>query len=259
MGKVTSKRAWGILAACCAFYAGSMALTSSILGVYMLPVSESIGVTRAEFTFYMTIQGIATLAFLPIVGNLFNKAKNFSLLMSIGSIALAAGIFCFSFCSAVWQFCLFCLPIAFGMVCLYSVGGPTLITNWFAPKHRGKMLGIAAAFSGVGTFVWAPMFTAILQSVGWQTTYMVNAALSLVLTLPFCLFGLPKIAAWQPLADKTILPKKQKAQSWAYRPKTPLKPPASIWSSCAASLAASAWALTAAYRQSASRRLCHWA
>lgn len=188
MGKVTSKRAWGILAACCAFYAGSMALTSSILGVYMLPVSESIGVTRAEFTFYMTIQGIATLAFLPIVGNLFNKAKNFSLLMSIGSIALAAGIFCFSFCSAVWQFCLFCLPIAFGMVCLYSVGGPTLITNWFAPKHRGKMLGIAAAFSGVGTFVWAPMFTAILQSVGWQTTYMVNAALSLVLTLPFCLF-----------------------------------------------------------------------
>ena len=188
MGKVTSKRAWGILAACCAFYAGSIALTSSILGVYMLPVSESIGVTRAEFTAYMTVQGFANMAFLPIVGNLFNKVKNFNLLMIIGSIALALGIFCFSFCTQVWQFCVFCIPVAFGMTCLYSVGGPTLITNWFGPKHRGKMLGVAAAFSGVGTFVWAPTFTAILQNFGWETTYMINAAVSLILTLPFCVF-----------------------------------------------------------------------
>lgn len=184
----SSNRAWGILAACCAFYAGSMALTSSILGVYMLPVSESIGISRGEFTLYMSVQSAACLVFLPIIGNLFAKTKNFKLLMISGSITLAAGIACFSFCNSLLMFCIFSLPIGWGMTVLYSVGGPTLIQNWFAPQYRGKMLGIAAAFSGVGTFVWAPLFTAILQNVGWQATYGVNAILALVLTLPFCAF-----------------------------------------------------------------------
>lgn len=183
-----SKKAWAILAACCCFYAGSMALTNSILGVYMLPVSQSLGVTRGAFTTYMTAQGVACLVFLPLVGNLFSKVKSFRGLMSLGSILMAVGIFCFSFCTEIWMFCAFSVLIGFGMTCLYSIGGPTLIQNWFAPKHRGKMLGIAAAFSGVGTFVWAPVFTAILQGAGWQVAYMINGVLALVLTLPFCLF-----------------------------------------------------------------------
>ena len=33
-----------------------------------------------------------------------------------------------------------------------------------------------------------PLFTAILQNVGWQATYGVNAILALILTLPFCAF-----------------------------------------------------------------------
>lgn len=184
----SSKRAWAILAACCCFYAGSIALTSSILGVFMLPVSESIGVTRGEFTTYMTVQGVACLVFLPLIGNIFSKTKHFKLLMSLGSILLAIGIFCFAFSTEIWMFCIFSIPIGFGMTCLYSIGGPTLIQNWFAPKHRGKMLGIAAAFSGVGTFIWAPLFTVIIQNASWEIAYMINAVLALVLTLPFCLF-----------------------------------------------------------------------
>lgn len=186
--KQAGGKAWATLVAVCCFYAGGMALTSSIAGVYMLPVSEAIGVSRAEFTIYLTVQGAASMVLLPVVGNLFNRVKNFRLFMSFGSILLALGIFTMAFCTQVWQFCLCTIPIAFGMCCIYSVGGPTLITNWFAPKHRGKMLGIASAFSGVGTFVWAPMFTMILQSMGWQFSYMINGILALVLTLPFCAF-----------------------------------------------------------------------
>jgi len=65
---------------------------------------------------------------------------------------------------------------------------PLLVGNWFAPSVRGRFLGIASAFTGVGTFIWAPSFTLIMQNFGIQTTYIANAILMAVLILPFSIF-----------------------------------------------------------------------
>ncbi len=179
--------AWLILISCCCLYAGSMALTQSIAGVFMLPVSEGIGATRADFALWLTVNAIATVVTLPLWGRLV-QTKNTNVVLTAGALFLVLGILGFSFSTELWMFYGCAIFTGLGMATMFNIAGPTLIQNWFAPQYSGKMLGIAAAFTGVGTFIWAPMFTMIIQNMGWQTAYLINAALAAVLMLPFTIF-----------------------------------------------------------------------
>lgn len=176
-----------VVAASC-FYMGSMSLTNSVLGVYLLPVSDALNITRYEFSLYLVFQGLTAFVLLPFMGNIYSKTKHYRLFMTLASLALTLSIFFFSVCTQLWQFCLLGMLRAFGYCWLYNLAPASLINSWFSPCHRGKMLGIASAFTGIGTFVWAPVFTMLIQTLGWRLTYMINGVLALILTLPFCLF-----------------------------------------------------------------------
>lgn len=165
-----------------------MSLTNSVIGVYLLPVSDALNITRYEFSFYLVCQGLAAFILLPIMGNLYSKTKHYRVFMTLASLALSLSIILFSVCTQLWQFCILGVLRAFGYCWLYNLAPASLINSWFSVRHRGKMLGIASAFTGIGTFVWAPIFTLLIQTYGWRMTYLVNGLLALILTLPFCLF-----------------------------------------------------------------------
>lgn len=181
--------AWVIFVGCCCAYATAMGLVSSIAGVYMLPVSQAIDVPRGDFAMWITIKSFTGVAIMPLIGWLFSKMKNFNILMIIGSLAMTVGIFGFSQSSELWQFFCFAPLLGIGSTTFYSIAAPTLMQNWFGKKYRGKFLGIAAAFTGIGTFVWSPLFTYFLNTFGWQTAYMINAAFIFVLSFPFAILA----------------------------------------------------------------------
>lgn len=192
--------AWVIFIGCCAAYATAMGLVSSIAGIYMLPVSESIGVSRGDFALWITIKSFTGVAIMPLVGWLFSRMKSIKPLMIVGSLAMTIGIFGFSISRELWQFFCFAPLLGIGSTTFYTIAAPTLVQNWFGKKYRGKFLGIAAAFTGIGTFVWSPLFTFFLNTLGWSTTYMINAAFIFVLSFPFAL-----VAIRTP-EDKGLLP-----------------------------------------------------
>lgn len=153
----------------------------------MLPVSEAIGVTRGDFGLWLIVNCIVTVISLPFWGR-WMQTKNINFVLTAGAILLTIGILGFSFSSQLWMFLVFAVFTGLGMATMFALAGPTLIQNWFVEKYRGKMLGIAAAFTGIGTFIWAPLFTMIIQSAGWQTAYLVNGILAGVLMIPMALF-----------------------------------------------------------------------
>lgn len=179
--------AWFILIACCCFYAGGMALTQLIAGVYMIPVSTAIGVSRGDFALWLTVNCIATVVTLPFWGRLL-QTKNVNVVVGIAAILETIGILGFSISNQLWMFFGFAILTGAGNAVMFVLAGPALIQNWFAEKYRGKMLGIAAAFTGIGTFIWAPLFTMLIQSMGWQTAYLINGILAGVLMIPMAFF-----------------------------------------------------------------------
>lgn len=181
--------AWVILVACCMFYAGSMALINSIISVYVLPVTQALGVGRGDFTFMLTTQAISIIVAMPIWGNIFQNEKiNINLAMTIGAVCMIACPLMCSFADGLIMFYVAGFIGGIGMACCFTMATPVLCGNWFAAKYRGKMIGIASAFAGVSTIFWAPLFRWIIDEQGWQTSYLINAILMAVLILPGTLF-----------------------------------------------------------------------
>jgi MFS family permease len=175
---------FAILAGCCCCGAGGiMALVVSMMSVYLVPVSEALGMTRPEFTLWNATMGFVQIVTLPIWGQFI--AKNVRVCFLLGALAEIIGILMFTVVTDTVGMIIAGIFIGISMPMTFKLIIPTLINNWFAPKQRGKYMGIAMAFSGIGTFVWAPMFTAIILSAGYKTSYIVNAILAAVLLLPW--------------------------------------------------------------------------
>ena len=194
--------AWLILISCCFMFAGSMALINSIIGVYMIPVTTALGCARGDFTFMLTTQAISIVISMPIWGNIYqNKKVNINLALTIGAVCMIA---CPLICALATN--LFIFYIAgfiggIGIAACFTMATPVLVGNWFAKQHRGKMIGIASCFAGVSTIFWSPLFTWLIGSFGYQTSYLINAALMAILILPWTLFVIKRDPA-----DKGLKP-----------------------------------------------------
>lgn len=181
--------AWFIFLGCCCLAAGTLALTVSVAGVYILPGSQALGVGPGDFAMWLTISGFTSVVTMPFWGQFLPKKTR--LCTTLGCCLMIVGVLLLSFAVGSGMYPLLLaggIFVGAGLPVAFTVTIPTLMGNWFAPKQRGKFLGIATAFSGVGVFVWAPLFTFLLQSFGIQTAFVVNAILIAVLTLPFTLF-----------------------------------------------------------------------
>lgn len=185
--KIRFHYAWLIFAGCCCMTAGGFALVYSVAGVYLLPVSTSLGISTADVSMWLTADGVMALAAMPLAGYLLQK-RSIGRYMTMGALFVVAGVFGFSLCSEMPHFILCGCLIGFGMPYLYGIAETTLIGNWFAVRHQGKFLGVAMACLAVGAAVWAPLLTHLVQSMGWQQAYRINAVLIAFMILPWTLF-----------------------------------------------------------------------
>ena len=187
---------------CCFMYAGSMALINSIISVYVLPVTQALGIGRGDFTFMLTTQSISIIIAMPIWGNLFQNDKvNLNLALTIGALCMIACPLMCSFATSLIVFYIAGFVGGIGIAATFTMAAPILCGNWFAKKYRGKMIGIASAFAGVSTIFWAPLFRWIIAEMGYQTAYLINAILMAVLILPWTIFVMKR----KP-ADKGLQP-----------------------------------------------------
>ena len=69
---------------------------------------------------------------------------------------------------------------------IFVVPAPILIGNWFH-THRGLALGVAMSFSGIGGAALGPVFTLLIQTVGWREAYFIAAGIMALLVLPWTL------------------------------------------------------------------------
>ena len=183
-------RAWLVFIGVCMMMAGGMGLVLNVMGNYFAPMATAFGLVNPEtgapdvtqVTLLMTVYSYVMLVWLPFCGRLFDKVDA-RILFGISGVLIVAGLLLMTVWTEVWQ--IYISGALFGLAgpVIFLVGPSVLINNWFAPKQAGKFLGIASAFTGVGTFVWSPVFTGIIQSSGYKTGFMVEAVAAAVLIL----------------------------------------------------------------------------
>ena len=183
-------RAWLVFIGVCMMMAGGMGLVLNVMGNYFAPMALAFGLINpatggpdvTQVTLLMTVYSYVMLVWLPFCGRLFDKVDA-RILFGASGIAIVAGLLLMNVWTEVWQ--IYISGALFGLAgpAIFLVGPSVLINNWFAPSQAGKFLGIASAFTGVGTFVWSPIFAGIVKSQGYKMGFTIEAVIAAVLIL----------------------------------------------------------------------------
>ncbi|WP_102050914.1 MFS transporter [Pygmaiobacter massiliensis] len=162
--------AWIVLIAMCVIRSLSAAGINNTGGLFLAPVSETLGVGVGTLSIYFSVSSIATMLFMPIAGNLINKMSTKTLIF-IATALQCASFIGMGFMTSVIGFYLLAIPMGIGGAVLVNLVGPVLINRWFKSK-TGTALGILMACVGLFGAVIQPLVLNMIKGIGWQQTYM---------------------------------------------------------------------------------------
>lgn len=182
-----SKRHWLVLAGCCGMSASSLGVNINTVGVFYTPVAESLGVYRGDFAMHSTIAAIA-MAIMSLYIPRILAIHRFKPVLIVGVIAAVLGSIGMAFTTNMWMFYLLGAIRGFGSGAFALVPVTTLLNNWFEEKN-GMAMSVAFGFAGVGGAFMSPLFTSLIQSVGWEMSFIVMGILMGLLCIPGILFA----------------------------------------------------------------------
>ena len=176
------------------FYGWVIVICSSILlalglgmyvssnSLFVIPVSESLGFSRGQFTFYRTIVTLTGALLMPLYGRIIQKIGVKKVLLA-GALMIGLVKIGFSFTSGLWH--LFILSFVYGLffnsLGFMSIG--VLVNSWFNGK-KGLAIGLAYAGSGLGGAILMPVLAYIIETAGWQWAYRFMGLFGILVMLP---------------------------------------------------------------------------
>ena len=169
-------------------------------GVFQIPVQETFGWPRAEFSMAIAIQNLAWGIGQPIFGALAERwGDRWSII--IGAVLYALGLVMSTMVTTPEAMQLWEVAVGFGIagtgfgVILAVVGRAA------SDENRSLALGIATAAGSAGQVVGAPLAAGLLSVMPWQGVFMVFAGIALTMILFIPMLGKGKPAAPSELEE----------------------------------------------------------
>jgi MFS family permease len=173
---------WKIVIAGVIVLAVGLGMFTSTNSLFVIPVCESLGFSRSQFTLYRTIITMASICFMPFYSKVIQRIGTKKTLL-IGAAALSVITFCYSFSNKLWHFysLAFINGIFFNTLSFMVIG--ILVNHWFEDK-RGLATGIAYSGSGLGGAIMIPIVSHVMELTGWRFAFQFMGIVGLVLLFP---------------------------------------------------------------------------
>jgi MFS family permease len=150
------------------------------------PLQHEFGWNRQQIAQAFSLAAISVAICSPFMGKLFDRFEPRRI------IALFMACFGAGVASLAWltthlaQFYLTAVFIGIAGSGTYQLGYARVVAGWFE-QRLGMALSIVVAGSGVGSFVVPPLVQHLIASYGWRDTYLILAALPLLIGVPLTL------------------------------------------------------------------------
>jgi MFS family permease len=158
-----------------------------LIGVLVKPMAEEFGWSRSAISgvvfLNLAVYALATI----VAGRLYDRFGP-KWVIAVSTLLFSTGFALMATMDSLWQFHLY-----YGVLAAAGLGGITvplfgsLIGNWFE-RRRGLAVSLAFAGSCLGQFFLVPVFSDMVLTLGWRTTNLWIAGLSLAVNLPLA-FG----------------------------------------------------------------------
>ncbi|HEV2186942.1 MAG TPA: MFS transporter [Stellaceae bacterium] len=160
--------------------------------VFLIAFIEEFGWSRGETSIAYSVSQLVAGASSPVVGTLVDRLGPRRLLL-LGGALLVLGLAASAFVHRLWQIvALYGVVMTFGSNCLGLVVFVPLLSRVFV-RQRGMAISIVQSANGFARAVSAPTVQFMISTIGWRTSYLVQAAFMAALVFP--------LAAWFRRAD----------------------------------------------------------
>jgi len=177
---------WKIVAASVIILAVGLGTFTSTNSLFVIPVSDELGVSRGQFTLHRTIITLVGAASMVIYGKAIQRF-GVKIILILGAIMLGLVTIGYSFASSLLHFYVlsFINGIFFHALGFIVIG--ILVSDWFTDK-KGLATGIAFAGSGLGGAIMIPVVSHIMELTDWRFAYRFIGIFGMAILLPIILF-----------------------------------------------------------------------
>lgn len=176
----------GIIITGCLLCFGTGTLVFNSWSVFMVPVSQELGISTGLFSLQPSVIYLSCALFSPAAGHLIERFD----LKAVLTGASIAGAMCVALCSRcthLWQFVALGVVEGFACSVLLFLMLPDLISRWF-DRNMGTVVGICIAMTGAGGATWAYVGGLVMVQSSWRAAYLVLGFAALVVSLFPCMF-----------------------------------------------------------------------
>jgi MFS family permease len=172
--------AWIVLGAACVLSIAARADSASF-AVFVDPLVKLFGWKRGEISFAYSLAflfGLPATIAMGWLGDRYGARP----LMIVASLIISIGTVLLGTIKELWQFYLFYALFVGSMGhAAFTVLLPVIVTRWFH-RHMGLAIGIYWGALGSGPVLFAPLFSYLIQTRGWQQAFtFIGVGLGLVL------------------------------------------------------------------------------
>lgn len=199
---------WMVAASAICMMVGS-GLTIWALGVYVRPLEQEFGWSRAEVSAATSIVFLIAGITGPISGAVTDRSGVRPPIL-LGALGLAGSLALISQVQTLWQLYVLYGLMAFSRAWVHYIPFLRLVARWF-PDRMGAPVGVMGIGFSAAALVFVPAVTVLEEAAGWRGSLLVSAALVLGIIFPV---GLLLRAPAGPLRPTVAQPPKGAPQDF---------------------------------------------
>lgn len=189
---------------------------NNLTSLHIIPVTEYLGVERADFSLAMGAKPLAGMLSTFLSGFLFARlGSRWSI--TLGMLVAASGYFVLANLEGVWMLSVGSglLGLAYGFCTTSAAAHVTRL--WFH-RHQGTVLGLITASTGIGGSLMCIVQTAAIDNGSFRSSFYVSAGVILFAAVLVLLFvrNKPEDKGLRPLGEGEATGKKRRSSAEAF-------------------------------------------
>jgi len=177
---------WYVVAACFALLAFGVGIGYNCLALFIKPISESLGFSRASVAMVQTVTFATTFSLSFVAGKIYGKfgVRN---VIRFGAFIMPLSWVMFSFSRSLIMLYISAVFMAIGVYAASMMAASIILGNWFKEKI-GTVTGLAFMGSGFGGMIFNAVTGVLLTKFAWHTCMLILAGVMLITLVPLTFF-----------------------------------------------------------------------
>lgn len=161
----------------------SMGMGSLNFGLFIRPMGDELGITRATFGWASTARQGASAGTSPIVGSLLDRFGS-RILLPVSAAVTVGAMIGLGYIEAGWQ-----LIALFALMGVVGMSGPGAlvttvpVTKWFV-RNRGKAIAYTSLGVPIGALIFLPLTQVFIDQWDWRTAWILLGIIGGAVIIP---------------------------------------------------------------------------